>query len=350
MQSSLRSIVSDRARLLLKVLVEQYIRDGNPVGSRTLARSGVVRLSAASIRNVMADLDELGLVCSPHTSAGRIPTIRGYRFFIDTLLQPKELSERESYFIRDQLLSRYGSDQELIQSASDLLSRLTRMAGVVTVPRRDYAALRQIEFLPLSGGRVLAILVINQREVENRIIETDRAYSADELQRASNYLNAMFSGQDLVSVREALAREVQDARAEVNQSLLDALSMGELLFKGSSDAEDYVLAGESNLLSFQELSSVDKLRALFRAFEQKKGLLRLFDQCLDAAGVQIFVGEESGYQVLDDCSVVTAPYTVEGQVVGVIGVIGPTRMAYDRVVSIVDATAHYLGVALNSRN
>ncbi len=349
MQSSTPSSISDRARLLLKVLVEQYIRNGMPVGSRTLARSGAVQLSAASIRNVMADLDELGLVCSPHTSAGRVPTVRGYRFFIDSLLQPKALTEGEREMIREELLTRHASDQELLQSASDLLSELTRMAGVVTVPRREYAALRQIEFLPLSGGRVLAILVINQHEVENRILQTDRSYSPDELQRAANYLNSTFSGRDLLSVRESLAREVQEARAEVNQSIIDALSMGEAIFS-ADESNDYVLAGETNLMGFQELSSVDKLRGLFRAFEQKKGLLRLFDQCLDGTGVQIFVGEESGYQVLDDCSVVTAPYTIDDQVVGVIGVIGPTRMAYDRVVSIVDATAHYLGVALNSRN
>ena len=339
-----------RALGLLKALVEQYIREGQPVGSRTLARAFGLSLSAATIRNVMADLDQMGLVRSPHTSAGRIPTVQGYRLFVDRLLKPQPLGAQETDEIKQQLSAQGApSSQDLLESASQLLSSLTHMAGVVTVPRRDYAALRQIEFLPLSGGRVLVILVVNEREVQNRILHTDRDYSSSELQEAANYLNAMFAGRDLVSIRETLVRDMLNARQSMDQLMVEALGMAEQIITPSPKA-DYVLAGETNLMGFQELSRVETLKGLFDAFERKRDLLRLFDHCLGADGVQIFIGEESGYTVLDDCSVVSAPYTVNGQVVGVLGVIGPTRMDYDRVISIVDTTARMLGAALKERN
>lgn len=339
-----------RALGLLKTLIEQYIRDGLPVGSRTLARTLGSSLSAATIRNVMSDLDELGLVRSPHTSAGRIPTVQGYRLFLDRLLKPQKLGAQETDEIKQQLFAQAApSGHELVESASVLLSSLTHMAGVVTVPRRDYSALRQIEFLPLTGGRVLVILVVNEREVQNRILQTEHSYSAAELQEAANYLNAMFAGRNLISVREALMRDMLNARQSMDQLMIEALSMAEQVIQPAHKA-DYVLAGETNLMGFQELSRVETLKALFEAFERKRDLLRLFDSCLGADGVQIFIGEESGYTVLDDCSVVSAPYTVNGQVVGVLGVIGPTRMDYDRVISIVDATSRLLGAALKERN
>ncbi len=339
-----------RALSLLKALVEQYIREGSPVGSRTLARKFDMSLSAATIRNVMSDLDDLGLVRSPHTSAGRVPTVQGYRLFVDRLLKPQPLGSQETEEIKQQLFAQASpSAQDLLESASQLLSSLTHMAGVVTVPRRDYSALRQIEFLPLSGGRVLAILVVNEREVQNRILNTHRDYSASELQEAANYLNAMFGGRDLVSVREALMKDMLNARESMDQLMVEALGMAEQAID-PNQKEDYVLAGETNLMGFQELSRVETLKALFEAFERKRDLLRLFDNCLGADGVQIFIGEESGYTVLDDCSVVSAPYTVNGEVVGVLGVIGPTRMDYDRVISIVDMTARLLGAALKERN
>jgi heat-inducible transcriptional repressor len=339
-----------RALGLLKALVEQYIREGQPVGSRTLARTFGLSLSAATIRNVMSDLDEMGLVRSPHTSAGRIPTVQGYRLFVDRLLKPQPLGVQETDEIKQQLFAQGSpSSSDLLESASQLLSSLTHMAGVVTVPRRDYAALRQIEFLPLSGGRVLAILVVNEREVQNRILNTHRDYSVSELQETANYLNAMFAGRDLVSVREALLRDMLNARESMDQLMVEALNMAQQVITPNPKA-DYVLAGETNLMGFQELSRVETLKALFEAFERKRDLLRLFDNCLGADGVQIFIGEESGYTVLDDCSVVSAPYTVNGQVVGVLGVIGPTRMDYDRVISIVDTTARLLGAALKERN
>ncbi len=341
--------VPERARILLKHLVERYVRDGNPVASRALARAGVLSLSAASIRNVMADLDEMGYVRSPHTSAGRVPTVLGYRYFIDTLLTPQPLNEVDEAYIKAQLMECAGSDQDLLESASGALSSLTHMAALVTVPRRDSVALRQIEFLPLSGRRVLAILVVNHHEVQNRILHMHRDYSTAELERAANYLNGMFAGKNLLSVRESLLREVQASRVRAHAVLVEMLSAGVSLFD-EAEQDDFVLAGGVNLMGFQEFADVERLRDLFRAFDRKRDILRLFDQCLDAEGVQIFVGEESGYQVFDECSVVTAPYLIDDQVAGVLGVIGPTRMAYSYVISLVDATARMLGAALNSGN
>ena len=341
--------VSPRAKTLLKMLVEHYIREGAPVGSRTLARASQLSLSAATIRNVMADLDEAGFVRSPHTSAGRIPTVSGYRFFVDSLLTPRPLKPGERVWIEHQLEHQFMTDHDLLQSASSLLSSLTRMAGVVTVPKRDHAVLRQIEFLPLSGNRVLAILVVNRREVENRILQMDRPYSTTELSQASNYLNSLFAGQDMTSVREALVRDIGDTRASMDEMVFRAVQMAGQALDDTDDG-DFVLAGGSNLMAFEELSDVETLRGLFEAFDRKRDLLRLFDQCLGAEGVQLFIGDESGYEVLDECTVVTSPYLIDGEVAGVLGVIGPTRMAYDRIIPIVDATAHSLSAALNSLN
>lgn len=341
--------VSPRAKTLLKMLVEHYIREGSPVGSRTLARASQLSLSAATIRNVMADLDEAGFVRSPHTSAGRIPTVSGYRFFVDSLLTPHPLRPGDRVWIERQLEHQFMTDHDLLQSASSLLSSLTRMAGVVTVPKRDQAVLRQIEFLPLSGNRVLAILVVNQREVENRILQMDRPYSTAELNQASNYLNRLFAGQGMTRVREALVRDLGNTQASMDEMVFRAVQMAGRVLDDTDDG-DFLLAGGSNLMAFEDLSDVETLRGLFEAFDRKRDLLRLFDQCLDAEGVQLFIGDESGYEVLDECTVVTSPYMIEGEVAGVLGVIGPTRMAYDRIIPIVDATAHSLSAALNSLN
>lgn len=336
-----------RAAELLKLLVERYILDGQPVGSRTLARMAGLSLSPATIRNVMADLDELGFVASPHTSAGRIPTARGYRYFVDTLLAPERLSDGERELIAGELLAEDRSPQDLVDAASQLLSRMSRMAGVVTVPRRNLAVLRRIDFLPLSGNRVLAILVVNQHEVQNRILSTDRAYGADELERYANFLNEQFAGRDLVGLRQALVQEASEAQASVNRLLREAAGMAEQALRpAASDAVDYVVAGRPNLMGFQELADVTRLRALFEALDTKRDLLQLFDQCLQADRVQLFIGDESGYRVLDECSVVTAPYYVDGQVAGVLGVIGPTRMAYHRIIPIVRETARMLSAGL----
>lgn len=343
----------ERAQYLMKLLVQRYIRDGMPVGSRTLSKDSGLDISAATVRNVMSDLEDLGFLSSPHTSAGRIPTDKGFRFFVDTLLQLKPLNSEEAGELERQLDESRGemaNTKALVASTSSLLSGITHLAGVVTVPRQSHAALRQIEFLPLSDNRVLSILVVNDKEVQNRILHLERAYEEGELRRAANYLNEKFAGRDLAQVREELLNELQDTRESMNQTMLDAISMAQQIFSYPEVRTEYVLAGETNLMEFQELSNVEKLRNLFEAFSRQRDILHLLDYSVRAEGVQIFIGGESGYEILDECSVVSAPYAVEGEVVGVLGVIGPTRMAYERVIPIVDLTAKLLGSALNSRN
>lgn len=339
------SIISDRAQNLLKVLVERYIQDGQPVGSRTLSRDSGMELSPATIRNVMADLEELGLIRSPHTSAGRIPTARGYRLFIDSLLTVKQLDNSELLSLQQQI-GTVGEPDSVLSSASSLLSELTSMAGVVTLPRHEQESLRQLEFLPLSGNRVLVILVLNEREVQNRIIDTTRNYSAAELQQMANYLNQTYAGRDIREVRESLLRDMEQTKLDMNRLMTSAIEMAQRAFQRGED-EDFVLAGETNLMAYSDMADMEKLRQLFDAFNRKSDILHLLDQSIHARGVQIFVGEESGFEVLQECSVVTAPYEAEGGVAGVLGVIGPTRMAYDRVIPIVDVTARLLGAALN---
>ncbi|MBL6751546.1 MAG: heat-inducible transcription repressor HrcA [Nevskia sp.] len=335
-----------RAAELLKLLIERYVRDGLPVGSRTLARAFKVELSPATVRNVMADLEELGFVSSPHTSAGRVPTARGYRYFVDSLLAPESLPDDEQARIAEELLVGSKSSADLLQAASTVLSRLSKMAGVVTVPRRNVALLRRIEFLPLSGGRVLAILVVNQREVQNRVLDMGRDYSAAELERYANAFNEAYAGRDLLGLRHTLLEDLADTQKRVGQLLNQAAQLAERALSAQQDAEDYVLAGGTNLLAFQELADVNRLRNLFEVLDRKRDLLELFDKCLTASGMQIFIGGESGYQVLDECSLVTAPYFVEGQVAGVLGVIGPTRMSYPRIIPLVAETARALSVGL----
>ncbi len=342
--------LNERTQHLLRMLVERYIRDGQPVGSRTLARDTGLDLSPATIRNVMADLEELGYLRAPHTSAGRVPTARGYRFFIDALLHVKPLDAQEVESLRQRIDMPMRDGAELARSVSTLLSGLTQMAGVVMLPRRKAATLRQVEFLPLSENRVLVILVLNTQEVQNRIIQTRRPYNATELQQAANYLNGQFTGQDIQQVREALLHDLRETRDNLDRLMQTVMEMAEQTFETEPVGEDYVVAGQTQLMQYADLSNLDKLRQLFEAFNRKGDLLHLFDQCLRADGVQIFIGEESGFEALEDCSVVTAPYTVEGQVLGVLGVIGPTRMAYDRVIPVVDATARLLAAALNSRD
>lgn len=346
-------LLSDRARQLLRVLVESYIRDGQPVGSRALSRDSGLNLSSATIRNVMADLEELGFVASPHTSAGRIPTDRGYRFFVDTLLRSKSLDgvsidELHRHFGE----SAAGDPKALVASASHLLSKLTHLAGVVTVPRPQVAAITQIEFVALSESRVLVILVFDDREVQNRIITLPRRQSAEDLRRAAQYLNEQLRGRTTDEARSEILRQLQEDRQHLNELMLEAIGMAQRVFAtgqnaGAGDLE-YIVAGETNLMGAAQLTSVEKLKRLFEAFNQKHDFLHLLDQSLHADGVQIFIGQESGYQVLDECSVVTAPYGGDEGVLGVIGVIGPTRMAYERVIPIVDITARLLGSALKS--
>jgi heat-inducible transcriptional repressor len=345
--------LNERAQHLLRVLVESYIREGQPVGSRTLSRDSGLNLSAATVRNVMADLEEYGFVTSPHTSAGRVPTDKGYRFFVDTLLAQRRSGAEDNVIeeLQRRLEDEHDRDPKaLVAVASQVLSSITHLAGVVTIPRQPHQSLSQIEFLPLSDNRVLAVMVVNSRDVQNRIVQLDRYYSAEELRRAANFLNQQFAGKELRQVREDLVGELKQTGERLNQLMLDAIRVAQqMVGEGAKDAPEYVIAGETNLMEFAELSSVEKLRRLFDAFTARRDILNLLDLSLRAEGVQIFIGQESGYQILDDCSLVTAPYTLDNETVGVLGVIGPTRMAYERVIPIVDVTARLLGSALNSR-
>ncbi|MBT8079563.1 MAG: heat-inducible transcriptional repressor HrcA [Gammaproteobacteria bacterium] len=334
---------NERAQYLLKVLIQRFIRDGQPVGSRTLARDSAIELSPATIRNVMSDLEELGLVAAPHTSAGRIPTPQGYRMFVDTLVRYKKPKDGEVRKLRQQLKEQQDDPDALIVSASNLLSSLTSLAGVVSVPRGQQAILRQIEFLALSDNRVLVILVFNDREVQNRILHTEQNYTPDELQKAANFINENYVGVDLAEIRERLIADLEKTRDSMNRAMHDIIAVAQSAMEGAVEQpRDVSLAGETNLMDFAELSDIDTLRRLFEAFSKKRFMLDLLDLSINAKGVQVFIGQESGYRILDDCSVVTAPYRVDDDQIGVLGVIGPTRMAYDRIVPIVDLTARLL--------
>ncbi|HKQ26117.1 MAG TPA: heat-inducible transcriptional repressor HrcA [Burkholderiales bacterium] len=338
------STPSERAQILLKMLVERYIADGQPVGSRALARFSGLDLSPASIRNIMADLEDLGFIASPHASAGRIPTRRGYRFFVDTLLKVRPLDQVEINQLEDQLQP--DNTQKLVSQASHLLSDLTRFAGVVMTPKRRNAAFRHMEFLSLSEKRILLIIVAPDGDVQNRIILTDRAYKPSELVEAANFLNQNFAGMTFDAIKARIQDELRQLREDMTRLMTQALEAGTEVMNQNS--EDYVLSGEHNLLHVQDLSSnMASLRRLFDMFEQKTSLLQLLDISSRAHGVQIFIGGESGLVPLDECSVVTAPYEVDGQVVGTVGVVGPTRMAYERVIPIVDITAKLLSSALS---
>jgi heat-inducible transcriptional repressor len=336
---------SERAQLLLKMLVERYIADGQPVGSRALSRFSGLDLSPASIRNVMADLEEMGFIASPHTSAGRVPTVRGYRFFVDTLLTLKPLDTVEISHLEEQLHP--DNTQKLVASASQMLSDLTRFAGVVVTPRRS-SGFRHIEFLRLSNKRILLILVTPDGDVQNRIIFTERAYSPAELVEAGNILNQNYAGLTFEDVKQRVREELKQLHEDMTRLMTAALDAGSQA--ASESAEEVVISGEGNLLSVDELSSnMASLRRLFDMFDHKTTLLRLLDISAHAHGVQIFIGGESGLMPLDECSVVTAPYQADGKVVGTVGVIGPTRMAYERVIPIVDVTAKLLSSALSQQ-
>ena len=346
-----KTIPNDRGQHLLRVLIQRFIRDGQPVGSRTLSRDSGLELSPATIRNVMSDLEEMGLVSAPHTSAGRIPTPQGYRLFVDTLVRYRQPGDSDIERIRQQMRGDADDPGALVSTVSSMLSDFTSMAGVVTVPRAPKVLLRQIEFLPLSENRVLVILVINDTEVQNRILHTDRDYSTSELQQAQNYINQHYAGTDLHKVRKKLLTDLDETRDSMNQAMHDIISVAHAAMdKAEHPDEEYVLAGETNLMGFAELSDVDTLRRLFEAFSHKRQILDLLDRSINAEGVRIFIGEESGYRIFDGCSVVTAPYHLDDDTIGVLGVIGPTRMAYDRVVPIVDVTARLLESALGHGN
>ncbi len=341
------NLLTERSLFLFKSLVEHFIQDGLPVGSRTLARDTRLDLSPATIRNIMADLEDLGLLSSPHTSAGRVPTIKGYRLFVDSLLRVNALDEGEIKRIAREMDPEQDV-KNLMEKTSSALSEITRLASVVTLPRIEGRSLQHVEFMSLSENRILVILVVNNKEIQNRIINTARVYSPAELQQATNFLNEKFAGKSLDTIREEIVEELERMKNNVNRQMQMAIEMAQKAFAGGEHREDYVMAGHTNLMDVAELSDVEKLKKLFDSFNQKRDILHLLEQSIHARGVQIFIGEESGYEVLDQCSIVTSPYEVDGKIMGVLGVIGPTRMEYQRVIPIVDITAKMLGSALNS--
>jgi len=339
--------VNQRAQQVLKILVERYILDGTPIGSKTIADEYALGFSPATIRNILADLEDAGYLASPHASAGRIPTSQGYRLFVNNLLTIKPLEDVNLEELKVQLNPDMALSS-LLNSASTLLSSLTQLTGVVALPRRNRSELRQVEFLHLSSNRVLVILVLNNREVQNRIIYTDRVYSAAELTQVANYINTHYVGKDLLLIRQEIStalRNDRDNMAEVLQAVIEVTNKA---FVDTHDShKDCMIAGQNNLLGHSREVDLERLRILFDAISQKQEILNLLDQALEAEGVQIFIGNESGYQVFDDCSIITASYSVNGQLIGSLGVIGPTRMSYERVIPAVDITAKLLSAALN---
>jgi heat-inducible transcriptional repressor len=342
-------MLDERSRSLLKTLVERYIADGQPVGSRTLSKASGLELSPATIRNVMADLEDLGLIVSPHTSSGRIPTARGYRLFVDTMLTTRALdlehSSPDFAAAREQLHP--DQPQRVIAQAAQLLSNLSSFVGVVTAPRKP-SVFRHIEFLRLGEKRVLVILVSPDGDVQNRVIFTAHDPTQSELVEASNYLNSHYAGLTIEEVRERLKGEIDELRGEIGGLMKAAVQVGS---DAAAETEDQVIvSGERNLLGVQDFGNdLGSLRKLFDLFEQKTQLMRLLDTSSRAEGVRIFIGGESRVVPYEELSVVSAPYEVDGQIVGTLGVIGPTRMAYDRMIQIVDITSRLVGNALSQR-
>lgn len=346
MRKQVEDVVDERAQLLFKLLVERYIADGAPVASKMLASSPEIEVSSATVRNIMAELEDRGLVRSPHTSAGKVPTNLGLRFFVDSLLSVQPLDDARVHQVEHELNPDL-SPQQLVESASNLLSHLTSMTCIVTLPRRDHVALRQVEFLPLSGDRVLVILVLNDREVQNRVVHVDREYGDTELTQAANFINREFGGLSLLEIRRALVNSMQADKDDMNELMQTALNFARHAFAdtGEDSAKQVVVAGETNLLEMS--GDTATVRTLFDAFSRKGSILHLLDRCLESHGIQLFIGEESGYKLLDDVSLVTSAYQVNGELAGVLGVVGPTRMAYQDVIPVVDVTARVLGAAMN---
>jgi heat-inducible transcriptional repressor len=341
--------IGEREQQIFRLLVEQYIQDGAPVGSRTLSKMPGVSVSAASVRNVLGDLEEIGLLAAPHTSAGRVPTCDGFRLFVDTMLEVQPIVDADVDLLKNKLTPDQ-DDKSLLKHATNYLSGFTNMAGVVTLPKRGATIFRQIEFLPLSEHRVLVILVVNEKNVQNRILTLDRDYTSSELQEMANFLNQQYAGKDLVSVRDMVRTELEKTQASMNEQMQHMISMAGRVFDNDDEPgdEDVIVAGQTNLMNFSELSDVENLRDLFDAFAEKRDIYHVLERCISADGVQIFIGQESGYDLLGMCSLVTSPYEVNGDVVGILGVVGPTRMAYDRVVPVVDVTSKLVSAALNS--
>ena len=336
---------SHRARRILSAIVDKYIQEGIPIGSKSLSLADNIGLSPASIRNVMSDLEELGFIASPYTSSGRVPTSKGYRFFIDSLLklQPVEATELER--IKKRVNLHDSNSRELAISVSNTLSAITKLAGIVTIPKQQVTRLKEIDFIQLSEKRILAIIVMNETEVENRILQMKRDYSKDELKQASNYLNTHYEGRSLSYIKKHLINELMQTKEAVNSLMSDLIDIADQVLD-FAEPDEYIVAGQRRLMDFHELADIKKLRQLFDAFKEKQQLLELLDKSMSTNGIQIFIGEESGYQMFDNCTLITTPYTTEDGAIGVLGVIGPTRIAYQKVIPIVAITAKLLGKSL----
>ena len=348
MTSPQSTTLNERTQSVLNWLVSKYIEEGTPVGSRTLARDTDLSLSPATIRNVMSDLESYGLISAPHTSAGRVPTAQGYRFFINSVLKTRPINQQAVENLTDRF-DGVTDPNKILSSATELLSQITSFAGIVSTPDSSAVNIRQIEFLKLSEQRVLAILVTEDGQVQNKVLSAHREYSETELVEAANYFNAEYSTKSLDGVRAQLADHMTRDRSSMHREMRTVVNMAGQFFSDDTVNKDNVLvSGENNLLAIPEFGELDKLRSLFDTLKTKQVLFDLLQKSMYTEGVNIFIGEESGYESFRDCSVIAAPYHVDNKRVGVLGVIGPTRMQYEEVISAVDVTAKLVGSALSS--
>ena len=339
-------MLNDRSQLLFKNLMGLYLNDGKPVGSTTLAKLPDIGLSSATVRNVMADLEKIGLIHSPHTSAGRVPTDEGYRLFIDSMLTYQPISQQNEATIRNELTVGLNQD-DLLENASKVLSGITGMTSLILMPNKEQEILKHIDFIQLGANRVLVVLVFNDQDVQNRIIELDKAICADELQETANFLNEQCVGKNLADAKQYLVARMDNIRATTNEFMSSIVQATDHVLEEQLEQKiPFLVSGKTNLLNYQELASSDKLKALFNAFDQHSEMLSLLDKSMQAQGVQVFVGHECGNSIYQDCSIITTPYEVEGEVLGVLGVVGPSRMDYQKVVPRVDMTAKILGSLL----
>ncbi len=338
--------ISSRAGTVLNQLIRHYVDTGSPVGSTTLSKSDNLQVSSATVRNVMAELEQLGLIKAPHTSAGRIPTSAGYRVYINSMLNSQPIASSSSEHIQ-QVLGRYDDPKELMQNASQVLSKLTSFAGVVSMPDSEYSTFRQIEFLRLSDLRILAILVTEDGLVENKVIKVNQKYSESELVQAANYFNDAYARRSMAEVKLDLLKKMQLDSNSMHQAMQTAVEVAQGLLETKDGEQTGVLvSGEDKLINLPDFDQTDQLKGVLDTFHTKRVLLDLVSKSLHGEGVSIYIGEESGYEALEACSVVAMPYEKEGKRVGVLGVVGPTRMAYDQVVSVVDVTSKLLSNAL----
>ena len=338
---------SNRAEKILSAIIDTYIEEGQPIGSKKLASKERFNLSPATIRNVMSDLEDLGFITSPHRSSGRIPTPKGYRFFIDSLLQLEPLDVEEYNSIENTIINDASSSKDLALNVSSTLSSITHLAGIVTVPKKKDNILKEIDFIPLSDKRILAIIVINETEVENKILQMKRNYSRNELQQSANFINQNYSGKSLEIIKNDLLNQLKET-SDLAKTLMNNLIDITDDVINTKDSDGYYMTGENHLLDHDELSDINRLKELFNAFSEKQELLQILDKSISTSNIQIFIGEESGYKIFDNCTLITAPYTNKEGSIGVLGVIGPTRMEYQRVIPIVDVTAKLLSRSLKT--